>query len=162
MGHEYSFIEIPPDQHGNVKLGKYRESVLRMRARLYGTGRDEEQAMKDIEANHYGMSFVVVTNTDEEVVGYSVLEPPMKYEKPHRYRLSEAYVRPEDRRRGIYKELLSLRIKMAIHAGATSVFLVPYSDESAQNVNQIPYLLTQGFHRIHRRGILDGALVKEL
>ncbi|HVZ58592.1 MAG TPA: GNAT family N-acetyltransferase [Patescibacteria group bacterium] len=139
---EYSYITIKRDE-GKISLGEYTDDVAHMHGEVLGLpelGHDDpEDLQAELEAScEDWLAAIVVSNKNNEVVGYGALSRAA--DKSEEVELSYAYVRPQDRRRGIYKQLLSRRIDIARQLGAAEVQTQPMSDTFHPS-----FLMREGF-----------------
>ena len=140
---EYRFTTIKRDAGTQFSLGQYMDDVAYMHGEVLGLpelGHDDpEDLQAELEASCANwLAAIVVSNGNNKVVGYGALSSVAN--KSDEVELSYAYVNPEDRGKGIYKQLLNLRIDIARQLGATEVQTQPMSDNFHPK-----FLMREGF-----------------
>lgn len=143
----YHFVTINRENEKQFSLGEYTDDVAYMHGEVLGLpelGHDDpEDLHAELEAScENWIAAIVVLNRSNEIVGYGALS--RVGDKSEEVELSYAYVRPQDRRRGIYKQLLNRRIDIARQLGATEVQTQPMSDTFHPK-----FLMREGFTGVH-------------
>ena len=144
---DYTYEVFQAGVDKQLNLGKYTNEIARMYGEVLclpelGHG-SEEDLLVELEAacdSHWAIAGVAV-NQASEALGYGALS--FVDVKTGQVELDSAYVRPEDRRRGVYKGLFQRRLEIAQQLGATEVTTQPLPD-----ANHIPYLVREGFQPV--------------
>lgn len=157
---EYNYKIFQVDKGKRLDLGKYTNEVAGMYGEILGLSRlgngnqeelpeEQKDLLAELEAacDDYWIAVIVGTNAVEEVMGYGALS--YLHDQKTLLELNSTYVKPEYRRRGIYKELFHRRLDIARQLGATEVRVIPLP-----NANHVPYLIREGFHPFHKEGPL--------
>lgn len=138
---EYRFITIVKEEGHPFSLGQYTDDVAVMHAEVLGLteleNKDHNKVVDDLEIAYWNwIVAIVVTNAANETVGFCSLSSL----DDEAVELSYAYVRPEDRRKGIYKQMVQRRLDLAQQYGAKEVSVQLMADSP-----QSQYLIKEGF-----------------
>lgn len=128
---------VPSEEQLEVALGEFYPQVTALMADLIGGPDGAAEELLKSQAEKYSASVVIALDDDANVVGFGSLK---NFPDSTRYDLSHAFVKPQFRRRGLYKELVRRRLEIARALGATAVVMQVSEDKP-----HVPYLREIGF-----------------
>lgn len=138
----YIYHVFTADEKREIKgVEPYAKIIAELHNELF-TDRVDISHLKQVLCRDFWAGLVLVESKASEIVGYGALRFPYG-ERTNEMELTEAYVKPEHRRRGIYRQILAMNLQVAKEFGAEAVFLLPM-DLSIQE----QLLEREGFERL--------------
>lgn len=105
-----------------LDLKDYHDSLVTLWQQQHGESREMAQLYVDTSIRWLS-AIVIAIDTSGKLIGFGFLDSNFQGEKST-YELCGAYVVPDKRRKGVWKQLLAERIAIAQELGATAVVML--------------------------------------